>query len=347
MRSLHPFPGHTGLLPERAARRDPPAARRMLLLALAASVGLAAVTTVQAQERWPSRPITIVSPYNPGGTNDVVARAIADRLQRVLGQPVVVENRAGAAGIVGSAGVMRAAPDGYTLLSANNGALVVQSVVKKPAPYDPVSAFTPIAKVADSPNFIGVTADLPVKSVGELIAYARQRPGQLNYSSSGSGSFGNFLGEYFKQQTGTFIVHIPSRGSAQALNEMLAGRVHLMIDPQVLQQRTGGRVRVLATTNNARVESQPDIPTVQESGGPAMQIVGWFGLVGPAALPREVVERLESALKGLENEPEVRKAFAAAGLTPVMTGSAAFGNLIRQDLERYGEVQQRARIVVE
>lgn len=326
------------MIDRRRSRWLVPLALATLLLGLAPQA--------QAQS-WPSRAVTIISPYNPGGTNDVVARVVAERLQRALGQPFVVENRAGAAGIVGSTAVMRAPADGYTLLAGNNGALVVQSVVKEPAPYNPATAFTPIAKIADSPNFIGVSADVPVKTVGELIAYAKQRPGQLNYSSSGSGSFGNFLAEYFKQQTGTFIVHIPSRGSAQALNEMLAGRIQLMIDPVVLQQRSSGRVRVLATTNDKRLELQPDIPTVQESGGPAMQIVGWFGLVGPANLPREVTDKIEGALRGLETDPEARKAFAAAGLIPALRFGNAFGDIVRQDMKLYSEVQKRARIVVE
>jgi tripartite-type tricarboxylate transporter receptor subunit TctC len=324
---------------------SPLRALRFLTAALFA-LGLAPAAHAQA-DKWPSRSVTIVSPYNPGGTNDVVARLIAERLQKALGQPFVVENKPGAAGIVGATGVMRAAPDGYTLLSANNGALVVQSVVKTPAPYDPAGGFTPIFKLADAANFLAVSADVPVKTVGELIAYVKQRPGQLNYSSSGSGSFGNFLGEYFKQLTGTFVVHIPGRGSAAALNEMMAGRVHLMIDPQVLTQRNGGRIKVLATTNNARVEGHPDIPTMKESGGPEMAITGWFGLLGPANLPRDVIEKIEAATRDMDKDPEVRRALLASGLVPAPVTGSAFTTLIRDDLSRYSEIQKRAQIVVE
>ena len=317
--------------------------RQTVLLGLAA---LAFAGSAAAQG-WPNRPITIISPYAPGGTNDIVARLVAERLQRMYGQNVVVENRPGAAGIVGAQQVMRAAPDGYTLLSANNGALIVQAVVKSPAPYDPATSFTPLVKVADAPNYIGVSADVPVQTVAELIALARKEPGKLNYSSAGSGSFGNFMGEYFKMLTGTDIVHIPGKSSGPALTEMMAGRIQMMIDPIVLTQRSGGRVKVLATTHPSRVEGLADIPTIKESGGPEMAITGWFGLVGPASLPREVIEKIEAAGMALAADPEARKVLATAGIVSSHVGSAAFTILIREDLRRYTEVKQRARMVVE
>ncbi len=322
--------------------------RHLLRGAVATACAACLLPAAQAQaDKWPSRSVTIVSPYNPGGTNDVVARLVADRLQKALGQPFVVENKPGAAGIVGSSAVMRAAPDGYTLLSGNNGSMVVQSVVKKPSPYDPATAFTPVAKVADAPNYIAISSTVPANTVGEFIAYANRNPGKLNYSSSGSGSFGNFMGEYFKQQTGTYIVHIPGRGSASALNEMVAGRIELMIDPQVLTQRNGGRIKVLATTHTSRVEAYPDIPTVQESGGPAMDITGWFGLFGPANLPREVVDKINGVLQGMASDPEARKILATSGLVSAHLPGAAFGTLVKEDVKRYDAIQQRARIVVE
>ncbi|WP_421954748.1 Bug family tripartite tricarboxylate transporter substrate binding protein [Polaromonas sp.] len=309
-------------------------------------LGLATMTPAHAQS-WPSRPVTIISPYAPGGTNDVVARLMADRLQKVFGQPFIVENRAGAAGIVGSTAVMRAAPDGYTLLSANNGSLVVQSVVKTPSPYDPATAFTPLVKVADAPNYVGVSSDLPVHTVGEFVALAKREPGKFNYSSSGSGSFGNFMGEYFKLQTGTDIVHIPGKSSASALTEMMAGRIQLMIDPQVLQQRNGSKIRVLATTQGSRVEAYPDLPTIRESGGPELNIVGWFGLFGPANLPREVVEKIEAAARSILADPEARKTLAVAGLVPSPVYSVQFGAMIRDDVKRYQDIKTRSKMVIE
>lgn len=325
------------------------APRRRVVAAFAALAGAVALAPAPAlaQDPWPSRQVTIISPYAPGGTNDVVARILAERLQRAFGQPFVVENRPGAAGILGSTQVMRAPADGYTLLSANNGALIVQSVVKKPSPYDPATAFTPIIKVADAPNYIGINADVPARTVGELIALARREPGKLNYSSAGSGSFGNFMGEYFKLLTGTNIVHVPAKSSGPALVELMAGRIHMMIDPLVLSQREGGRVRVLATTQGQRVEAFPDIPTIKESGGPELSITGWFGLVGPAGLPRQVVDRIETAAAAALTDNEVRKVLTAAGLQPATLGSLPFGRLMREDVKRYEDVKNRAQMTVE
>ena len=296
--------------PTRAGRT-----RRSALLAAASLLCVSAFAPAQAQS-WPTRTVTIISPYGPGGTNDVVARLFADRLAKAFGQAFVVENKPGAAGILGANLVAQAAPDGYTLLAGNNGALIVQPVVKSPSPYNPVTAFTPIAKLADAPNYVGVSADLPVNSVGELIALAKKEPGKLNYSSAGSGSFGNFLGEYLKLLSGTDIVHVPAKSSGPALTELMAGRIQMMIDPLVLSQRSGGRVKVLATTQKARVEGFLDIPTIKESGGPEMEITGWFGLVGPAKLPKEVVDKIEGVARTMINDPEVRKTFSAAGLLP-------------------------------
>lgn len=320
--------------------------RSMAVAGMACALGLSALASARA-DTWPSKPVTIISPYAPGGTNDIVARLLADRFQKIFGQPFVVENRPGAAGILGASFVMRAAPDGYTLLSGNNAALVVQSVVKSPSPYDPASAFTPLVKIADAPNYIGVSADLPVKSVGELVALARREPGKLNYSSAGSGSFGNFLVEYFKLLTGTDIVHIPAKSSGPALTELMAGRIQLMMDPLVLSQRNGGRVRVLATTQSTRLDAYPDIPTIKESGGPEINIVGWFGWVGPANLPKEVVEKIDAATRTVMADPETRKILIAAGVVPSPLYSAQFGTMIREDVKRYQDIKVRAKMVVE
>ena len=322
------------------------ALQRLILPALTAALALTILPSALAQA-WPARQVTIISPYAPGGTNDVVARLLADRFQKAFGQPFVVENRVGAAGIVGSSLVMRAAPDGYTLLSGNNGALIVQSVVKSPSPYDPSTAFTPLVKVADAPNYIGISSEVPAQSVGELISLAKREPGKLNYSSAGSGSFGNFMGEYFKLLTNTDIVHIPGKSSGPALTEMMAGRIQMMIDPLVLSQRNGGKVKVLATTQVARVEAYPDIPTIVESGGPEINIVGWFGLVGPAGLPKDVVDKIDAVTRTAMTDPEIKKTLAVAGLVPSFLGSAQFAPLIRDDIKRYTDVKVRAKMVVE
>jgi tripartite-type tricarboxylate transporter receptor subunit TctC len=318
----------------------------MFLPVLTGLLALAALPSAMAQA-WPTRQVTIISPYAPGGTNDVVARLLADRFQKAFGQPFVVENRVGAAGIIGSTLVAKAAPDGYTLLSGNNGALIVQSVVKSPSPYDPSTAFTPLVKVADAPNYIGISSEVAAQTVGELITLAKREPGKLNYSSAGSGSFGNFMGEYFKLLTGTDIVHIPGKSSGPALTEMMAGRIQMMIDPLVLSQRSSGKVKVLATTQAARVEAYPDIPTIVEAGGPEINIVGWFGLVGPAGLPKDVVDKIDAVTRTALADPEIKKTLAVAGLVPSFLGSAQFAPLIRDDIKRYTDVKTRAKMVVE
>ncbi len=320
--------------------------RRALLLAAGAAPMLS-LAPAQAQERWPSRPVSIISPYNPGGTNDVVARLVADRLQKALGQSFLVENKAGAAGIVGSQFVSRAKPDGYTLLSANNGALVIQSAGRDPSPLDTERQFTPIMKVVDAAQFIAVSANLPVHSVAELVAYAKKNPGKLNYSSSGVGSYGHFAAEYFKLLTGIDMVHVPSKGSAAALTEMMAHRIHLMIDPIVLTQISDNRIRVLATLNPQRFETYPQLPTITESGGPAIDMMGWFGLFGPAGLPSEVVEKIAAVGQDIVRDPEVRKIFLNSGLVPSLSSGKAFGDLVRADLAKVADIRRSAKIQID
>lgn len=318
--------------------------RRTVLQAAGLAAWAAPAALLRAQERWPARAVTIVSPYNPGGTNDVVARLVADRLQKVLGQPFVVENRPGAAGIVGAQHVMRAKPDGYTLLSANNGALIIQTAGRSVPPFDPVRQLTPVMKVVDAAQFIGITSDLPARTVGEFIAHVRQNPGKLNYSSAGIGSFGHFMVEYLKMVAGLDIVHVPAKGSPAGVLEMLAGRIQLMIDPQILTQISDPRMRVLATLNSQRVEAYPQLPTIVESGGPALDLTGWFGLVGPAGLPPEVTERIAAVGRELLQDPEARKTLQNAGLLPALLAGKEFGDLMAADLRKVADIRVRAKI---
>jgi tripartite-type tricarboxylate transporter receptor subunit TctC len=319
--------------------------RRSLVAAAVATPWL--VRAQSTGDRWPSRQVTIVSPYNPGGTNDTVARLAADRLQKALGQPFVVENRPGAAGMVGTQAFIRAKPDGYTLLAGNNGVLVIQSAGRLPAPYDPLTQLTPVVKLVDAAQFISISGDLPAKTVGEFVALAKSQPGKLNYSSSGIGSFGHFLGEYLKMLAGIDILHVPSKGSAAALTEMMAGRIHMMIDPLPLTQIKDPRVRVLATLNSSRFEGQPQIPTMREAGGPDVDLNGWFGLAGPASLPQEVVEKIGSVCRTLPSDPEVRKIWIGAGLIPAVVEGQAFREILRSDLARTADIRARAKIVLD
>jgi tripartite-type tricarboxylate transporter receptor subunit TctC len=296
---------------------------------------------------WPSKPVTLVSPYNPGGTNDVPARLFGDGFEKLLGQRFIIRNQPGAAAIVGSKAVMAAPADGYTLLSTNIGGMVVQAAAKNPPPYHPLKDFTPVVQFVQGAIFIGVNAELPVKDVGELIALARKEPGKLTYSSAGSGSFGNLMGEYFKMLTGTDILHVPGKGSASAALEMKAGRINLMFDPIVLPQSTDGRIRVLAVAGRERTASVPNVPTVREAGGPDMDLQGWFGLFGPAGLPSDVVTKLEQASRTVIADPETQKKFLALGISPVMLDTAAFRARIDADYKLITEIITRAKLTID
>lgn len=324
-----------------------PLRRHLLALAAAAAALPVSALAQQTVTAWPSKPITIVSPYSPGGTNDIPARILAEGFQRVFNQTVIVKNVNGAAGVVGGNEVMRAPPDGYTLLLTNIGAMVVQPVVRTPAPYDPLTNFTSIARVSDAYAFVGVPGDLPVKNVGELVALAKKQPGKLNYSSAGSGSFGNFLGEYFKLLTGTDIVHVPGKGSSAALIDLKSGRVQAMFDPLVLPQSSDGRIRTLAVVSNKRLPNLPNVPTVKEAGGPDLGITAWYGLFGPANMPRDIVAKLEAAVDKVINEPETRKKMIDIGLTPNVQKGEQLHAAIEQDLKLFTDVKQRANLTVE
>lgn len=282
------FPQEFAAVKQRAIAGWKKMSRSSLMAAVCLAMG--ALPTAQAQtaqaSAWPTRPITVVVPYPPGGAMDIVGRLVADRLSKQLGQPTVVDNKAGAGGVLGSTQVMRSNPDGYTLLFSNSGALVVQSVLKSPPPFDPVTAFTAITKLADGPNFIGINASVPAQNMQELLALAKKQPGKLSYATPGVGSFGNFVGEYLKLMSGTDILHVPMRGGASSATEVLAGRIQIMIDPSALQYQADGKIRVIATTNGTRVEGYPNIPTVKESGGPDFQLVGWFGLLARPICPK-------------------------------------------------------------
>jgi tripartite-type tricarboxylate transporter receptor subunit TctC len=323
--------------------------RRQIIRATAGVAGLAAwPASSRAQAgAWPSKPVTLVSPYNPGGTNDVPARLFGDGFEKLLGQRFIIRNQPGAAAIVGSKAVMAAPADGYTLLSTNIGGMVVQAAAKSPAPYHPLKDFTPIVQFVQGAIFIGVNAELPVKDVGELIAMAKKEPGKLTYSSAGSGSFGNLMGEYFKMLTGTDILHVPGKGSASAALEMKAGRINLMFDPIVLPQSTDGRIRVLAVAGRERTASVPNIPTVREAGGPDMDLQGWFGLFGPAGLPAEVVGKLEQASRTVIADPEIQKKFLALGISPVMLDTAAFRARIETDYRLITELITKAKLTID
>lgn len=313
---------------------------------LAAAISAAVTLSVAQAQPWPTRPITLISPYPPGGTNDIVGRLFADKIAIKLGQPIVVENRPGAAGIVGSLAASRAAPDGYTLLIANNGALVVQPLVSAQAKYDVQASFTPIARLAVSYPYLGVNAELPVKSLQELVELARKTPGKLNFGSAGTGSFGQFCSEMLSLQAGIKMMHVPYRGSAAAVTDLAGGQIQVMFDPLVLSQKDSGRVRVLAMTAPARSTRYPDIPTTKEAGFPELDPFGWFGFFGPPGMPMEIVQRIADAVAEVAKEPEVAQQLEAAGVDLGFLPPDEFASTLGPYKVKFEDIAKRANMQV-
>ena len=294
---------------------------------------------------WPSKPVRIVVPFPPGGTTDIVARAIGVELQRLWQQPVIIENRAGAGGNIGAEIVAKSPPDGYTLLMgtvgthAINQALFAQSGGKMP--FDPVRDFVPVTLVASVPNVMVINATVPANTVKEFIAYAKARPGQLNMASSGNGTSIHLTGELFKTQTGTYMVHFPYRGSAPALTDLLAGNMNVMFDnlPSALPHIKGGKLKALAVTSSSRSPALPDVPTVSEATGiKDFDASSWFGLFAPAGTPRAIVDRIQADVAKSLALPVVRERFLGQGADPGGNTPEQFTVFIRAETDKWARV---------
>jgi tripartite-type tricarboxylate transporter receptor subunit TctC len=299
-------------------------------------------------QSYPTRTVTIIVPYPPGGMIDLVARVIQPRMQAELGQPVVVEYRSGAGGNVGAEAVVRAAPDGYTLLLANPSLGISPHIYPKLG-YRPLVDFAYIGQYGKVPNVLIVHPSLPVKSVGELIDYLKKNPGKLNYASNGYGTSPQMSMELFKGMTETFIVHIPFRGSGPATASLLANETQLMFDnlPQQMSQIKSGRVRPLAVTGLARSPAVPDLPTLDEVGLKGYEVTAWFGLAAPAGTPRDVVMRLNQALNRVTRDPKVAEALVAGGATVIQGTPEEFYNFVKAEVEKWGPVVKRAGVIAE
>jgi tripartite-type tricarboxylate transporter receptor subunit TctC len=315
------------------------------LLCLAAGVLLSQAALAQG---FPSRPVTIVVPYPPGGLIDLVARVVQPPLQAELGVSVVIENHSGAGGNVGAEVVARSAPDGYTLLLANPSLSISPSIYRK-LNYRPIEDFAYIGRYGSVPNVLVVTPSLPVKSAAELIAYAKKNPGKLNYGSPGYGTSPQLSSELFKAMSGTFIVHIPFRGAGPAIAALLGGEIEMMIDnipPQVPLIKSG-RVRALAVTSLRRVNVLPDVPTMDEIGLKGYEVISFFGLVARAGTPRETVVRLNEALNRASRDPKLREALESRGATIVEGTPEDFLNFVKAETAKFAPVVKRAGVVIE
>ena len=301
-------------------------------------------------QSWPSRPIRLVVPFPAGGATDLLARAIAQGLGNTLGQPLVVDNRAGAGGTLGSAEVAKAAADGHTLLIATSSTHAIAPHLNPNLAYNADIDFTPIAQVATATNVLLVPKDLPVVNVKEFIAYLKARPGQLNYATSGNGTIVHLTTEAFKAQAGVFVVHIPYRGTALAIPDLVSGKVHLLFDSVVsgLPHVKDGKLKALAVTSARRSALVPELPTLAESGLPGFESTTWFGFYGPKGLSPEITNRIAVELQRALAKPEVAERFAKLGAEPVTdAGPAKFAAMVRGDSARWAALIRERKISAE
>ncbi len=301
-----------------------------------------------AQEKYPQRTIKIVVPFAPGGSTDIFARLVGERLSVSLGQPVIIENRAGASGNIGADAVAKSAPDGYTLLMATTGVMAINHALFRGLPYDAAKEFEPVVFIASITNVLAVPNDLPAKSVTELVALAKKEPGKLSYASSGAGSSTHLSAELFKSMAGIDVVHIPFKGSGQALIDVVAGRVSMIFDnmPSALPHIKGGKLRALGVTGSKRSDALLEVPTIAEAGIPGYESLSWSGFAAPAGTPRDIVQRLNRESVSILATADMKQKLAEQGADAIGGVPEAFGAHIRAEREKWGRLVRERNIVV-
>ncbi len=316
-------------------------------MALALSMLFAFATAAAAADAYPNKPIRLVVPYPPGGTTDVVGRLMADGLSERLGQKVFLDNKGGGGGVIGTEIVSKAAPDGYTLL-VGSGAFAIHPALQK-LPYDPMKSFTPVSRAVSGPIALVVNEKVPAKSVKELIALAKQKPGKLIFVTSGIGGNPHMGIELFKMMAGIDIKIVHFKGGGPAMVDLLGGHSDAAINsiPQALPHIQSGKFRVLGTSGEERSDFLPDVPTIAEAGVPGYEVVQWFGIMAPASTPAPIVERLNKELKAFLVLPEVKKRFKDVGAEVGHQGPADFGRFIEKDITRWKRVAEKANIKLE
>ena len=300
-------------------------------------------------QTYPTRPIRMVIGFPPGGGTDIVGRIVAQKLSEVIGQQVLPDNRGGASGQIAAEIVAKAPPDGYTVMMVHIAAISILPTLIPKLPYDPVKDFAPISLVAIGPNLLVVHPSLPVRTVKELVALAKARPGQLQYASPGAGTVQHLAAEYFKLQAKVDMLHVPYKGSGQSIVDLVAGQVHLNFDsvPPVINHVKSGRLRAIAVTSEKRFSLLPDIPSVSEAGVAGFDMSTWWGLVAPSGVGKDVIAKLYSETAKLLKQPDVRERIANVGAETVGNSPEEFAAFIRSEREKYAKLVKEANIKVD
>ncbi|EHN66592.1 TctC [Comamonas testosteroni ATCC 11996] len=308
-----------------------------ILAGLMAGAGLLLSAGAQAQDAFPTKPIRIVLGFPAGGPLDQHARLLTDKLQGVLGQPLVVDYKPGAGGSVGAQDVMRSPADGYTLMLANTGVMVINPALYSKLPYNTLKDFTPIARTAMQPLALLVNNKVPAKTLTEFTTYAKANPGKINFGSAGNGGISHLVPEMFKSAAGVDLVHIPYKGSAPAFTDLIGGQVQFMAEsiPQAAAYHKQGKVRALAVTSKERNPALPEVPTAIESGLKGFEVVGFYGFLAPAGLPKDVTAKLSNAFQQVMNLPDVKSRMVEQGADPAFLGSEAFGKFLATETPRW------------
>lgn len=317
------------------------------LLSVLLMAGMISVAAMDAgAQNYPTRPVRILVGFSPGGSMDVTARLVADRLRDVFGQQVIVENRTGAGGSLAAQALAKSPPDGYMLMLAGGGTLSIRQKLELKLPYDAARDFAPVVYVANLPLLLVVPSSLPARSVRDLLSIARNRPGELTFASSGVGSTTHLSAEMFRVMAGLKLVHVPYKGSAQMIPELIGGQVGLAFDQitTTKPQLASGKLRALAISTAKRSALMPEMPTVAESGVPKYESVSWNGFVVPAGVPKNIIDRLQRDIEGTLKHPDMVEKLAAMGAEPVGGSPEQFGAHIRAEVQRWGELIDRLGI---
>ncbi len=331
------MPAHPSFLDFR-----PPAAAGLAIASAVISCALASAGAIAAAapQGYPTKPIRMVCPFPPGGTTDLVARLVAQRLSEAWGEQVVVDNRAGAGGIIGTETVAKAPPDGYTMLLGSITTHAVNPALYKKLDFDPIKDFIPVSLVVSSPQLLAVHPAVPVKSVKELISLAKAKPAQLNYASAGVGTSPHLTFELFRSMAGIDVVHIPYKGTGPAIAELLGGQVQMMITGVValIPHIKSGKLRGLAVTSEKRVAALPELPTIAESAIPKFDVSSWFGVFLPAGTPKAIVVKMNSEIRRILDSPDVRKRLIDQGADPASGTPEEFAAYVKSEMMRWGKV---------